>query len=229
MKLQVLQFMLIASLFAPTVQSQDCKAYIPHQEGTTMEITSYDKKGKSTGIVKQEITKIEFIEGSTKYFMNQVVYDEKGEEQISTEVVFKCKDNVFYLDMNNYIPQESLEAYQNMDLKITASEIDIPANLSPGQKLNDGNVTIDISGDMPMNLSMRIDIVNRKVLALESVTTPAGIFDCVKISQDVISKFGFTVTLNSIEWYAVGVGAVKSETYKKGKLIGSTALTKFSK
>jgi len=72
-------------------------------------------------------------------------------------------------------------------------------------------------------------VKNRQVGNRETLTTPAGKFDCIKIKQDVVTKTGFTVTIETVQWYAEGVGVVKSESYRKDKLIGYSELTKLEK
>jgi hypothetical protein len=77
---------------------------------------------------------------------------------------------------------------------------------------------------------MYVNLSNRKCAAIESVTTPAGTFECYKITQDVEAKAIVKVLATDITWLAEGVGVVKSESYdKKGKLMGSSQLTKFEK
>lgn len=212
-----------------TVQSQTCKAYIPYQEGTKLEITSYDKKGKITGIDKQELTKVSESGNTTSFVMHHSNCDKKGEELFNGDLKYKCKDNVFYVDMSGFVNSEQMQAYKDMDVKVTMDEIDIPADLSVGQKLKDGSVKMDISGNSPVNLSFVVNVENRKVEAKESVTTEAGTFDCVKISQDIITKSMMSFKISSVEWYAEGVGVVKTETYRKGKLMGSSKLTKLER
>ena len=73
-------------------------------------------------------------------------------------------------------------------------------------------------------------ITNRKVEAIETITTAAGTFDCVKISYDVESKMMFTIKAKGAEWYALETGLVKSESYDaKGKLTGSQELVKLKR
>ena len=79
-----------------------------------------------------------------------------------------------------------------------------------------------------MNITMNIS--NRKVDAVESITTPAGTFECYKISYDVAMKMMMNMKSKGVEWYAKGVGLVKNETYSSdGKLLGSNVLTAFKK
>jgi len=62
------------------------------------------------------------------------------------------------------------------------------------------------------------------------VTTPAGTFDCIKMTQDTDVKAIFKMKAKTTTWYTKGVGMVKTENYdKNGKVESSTVLTKFEK
>jgi len=79
-------------------------------------------------------------------------------------------------------------------------------------------------------MNMTISITNRKVEAVENVTTPAGTFECYKISYDIATKMMINVKMKGTEWYAKNVGLVKSESYNNdGKLMGSNLLTGLTK
>jgi hypothetical protein len=82
----------------------------------------------------------------------------------------------------------------------------------------------------PINMKMSVNTTNRQVEGRETVTTPAGTYDCVVISWDHESKMGIKVSGSAKQWLAEGVGMVKQENYnKKGKLAGYMELTAFSK
>ncbi|MCG8579089.1 MAG: DUF3108 domain-containing protein [Bacteroidales bacterium] len=209
--------------------AQDCKAYIPYEEGTVTEITNYDKKGKSTGVVTQTVTAVEHKGNNTTFSVHQVVGDPKSKDEIiETDITFKCIDGTFYIDMSGYLDQKQMEAYEGMEVKLSMDEINIPSSYKVGEQLKDGYIRMEITGG-PMPINMTVSVENRKILAEEKVTTPAGTFDCVKISQDVVTKAFVSMTISSVEWYAEGVGIVKSETHRKGKLMGYSELTKFKK
>jgi len=77
---------------------------------------------------------------------------------------------------------------------------------------------------------MTVNVSNRKVEAVESLTTPAGTFECYKISYDVATKMMINVKTKGVEWFSKGVGMVKSETYDSaGKLLGSNVLASVKK
>lgn len=211
------------------IHAQDCKVYLPHEKGTKLELTSYDKKGNEEGKVLQELTAVEEKDDGTHFTMHQKSIDAKGKLIFETDAKYKCIDNTFYLDMNSFVNKEQMKAYEDMDVKVEMDEIDIPSSYTVGQMLKDGMIKVNISSDSPVNLSFTIELKNRKVEAEEDVTTKAGTFKCVKISQDIVTKSFMSITMQSIEWYADGVGAVKTETYKKGKLLGYTELTAITK
>ncbi|PCH68769.1 MAG: hypothetical protein COC06_08925 [Bacteroidales bacterium] len=118
--------------------------------------------------------------------------DPKSSEEIIKQdtISFRCKDNVFYIDMDRYLNQQQIEGFNNMEVKITTEDLIYPPKLSPGMKLNDGSISLEIATGV-MNMNMTTNIVNRKVEAHENITTPAGTFKCCKISEDVKSKMGF--------------------------------------
>ena len=61
-------------------------------------------------------------------------------------------------------------------------------------------------------MNMVVKIYDRKVEALEEITTPAGIFSCYKMTSTIETKTMFTMVAKSNEWMARKVGPVKSET-----------------
>lgn len=94
----------------------------------------------------------------------------------------------------------------------------LPAGMSPGQQLKDASFTLEMTSPIPV--TMTSNITNRKVDAIEQVTTPAGTFECVKVSYDTFSKVAFIKTEGrTVEWYTPNIGIVRSEYYdKKGRV-----------
>ena len=223
--------LILLSLTLPVLaQAVACNAYMPSETGTVMEQTMYNKKGKVIGTNVMELVLVEQKDEETHFKVHQQSLDKKGNVTYETDLGYKCVDDTFYIDMSSFMNGEAMGAYSEMDLSVTMEEIDIPVNAQPGQKLKDGNLQMKMSGGMPFNMTIKVDVLNRKVEAVESITTPAGTFDCVKISQDIVTKMMMTVKAHSVDWYARGVGVVRTESYnKKGKLTGYTELTRLEK
>lgn len=212
--------------------AQECTIYIPNTIGTELHYEMTNHKGKVLGSYTQKLLSIKNKGGETIYSMLQTTMDANSKDKIfmSDTITFRCKGNEFYIDMEKYLNQKQMEAFQNMEVKVTTEDLIYPPNLKPGQTLKDGSITISIEGGV-MNMNMTTNIVNRKVEAHESIETPAGNFKCYKLSEDVLSKTGFVnVTLHNVMWLSKDIGTVRSESYnKKGKLTGITQLVKIVK
>lgn len=202
-----------------------CNAYYPFEEGVKFEITNYNKKGKKEGVVNYEVTNIE----DNVATMKTIIYDAKGKEITTTSYKITCEGNKISIDFKSLMKQDMFKQYKDMEMDITGTNIELPNDLQVGQSLKDANMNmaIDMAG---MKMNMSIDMLNRKVNKKESITTPAGTFDCFALSYDSEMKMGMKMTFNFKEWIAEGVGVVRNESYNKsGKLMGYSELTSISK
>ncbi|MBE2206244.1 MAG: hypothetical protein IAE84_01600, partial [Saprospiraceae bacterium] len=83
---------------------------------------------------------------------------------------------------------------------------------------NPGGVTI---------MTLRFDITDRKVVAKETITVPAGTFDCYKITYTFTTKTILSKAFSVTSWHNEKAGVVRSETYdKKGVLESRSELSK---
>ncbi|MEP5339239.1 MAG: hypothetical protein ABJL44_07375 [Algibacter sp.] len=219
--------LLVCFLFISTsvIGQNACKAYYPFEEGAKFEITSFNKKGKKESIVNYEVTKIDNNVATIK----TIVFDEKGKEITTTSYQITCDGHSISIDFKSMMNSEMFKQYKDMDMEITGNNIELPNDLQVGQSLKDANLNMALDmGGMKMNMTM--DMINRTVNSKESVTTPAGTFDCYALSYTTEMKMGMKMTFNFKEWIAKGVGVVRSETYSKnGKLTGYSELTSFTK
>lgn len=230
-KLMIYAFLLSSSLLVKqNLKSQDCEFYFPVEKGTKVEMTDYDKKGKVTGVGTSTV--IEKLQvGAAQEVKVAVEYKATGTDKpFTSEYSVKCENGEFYINMNNFLDKNALAGYQNMDITVDAEQMTLPSKLTAGQVLGNGRVTAKIASSGVNLMTMNTLITNRKVEGFESVTTPAGTFDCVKITYDLEAKVMFKVNMSCKQWYAKNVGAVKTENYdKKGKLESSQMITKISK
>jgi hypothetical protein len=230
MKKSIIFLLMITFIFSINLKAQTCE-FFPLNEGSILVTKNYDKKDKLTSWNKQTILKKENLSNGVAVLISVEGYDTKTDTAISkSELKYECKDNVLYVDMNSFIAPGSLAAYQDMDMKINSDNISMPANMKTNDVLDNGNVDVKVSSNGVQILNMVIAISNRKVLAIENLTTPAGTFECYKISSDVETKMIFTANASVIEWYSKEVGMVRSETYdKNGKLSSYSVLETLTK
>lgn len=202
-----------------------CSKYYPMQEGAEFQITVYDKKDKPSGVLDYIVKD---VSGDTATFFFEM-RDEKGKLLASSEYGVTCKEDGVSIDFNSLITPGMLEQYKDMEVEMTGTDLELPNNLSPGQTLPDADFLMNIKMS-PINMKMSSRFFNRKVAEKESLTTPAGTFDCHVITYDQESKMGIKFTGSSKQWLAEGIGMVKQESYnKKGELMGMSVLTKFKK
>lgn len=227
--MKIIKLLLLTLLFSGTIVAQDCSAVLFLQEGTTLEYSDYDKKGKIIGTATH-ITKSLNKEGNKNTAEIEMNYNDKKEKSnYNTTYSASCENGLISVDMQRFFDSSKLSNYQDSDLKIeiNGDVLEFPVNMNEGDTLNDGTISIGISKDSFTIITLVTDITNRKILASESITTSAGTFSCNKVSYSFESKFGILkIRGTAKEWYNDNKVLVKSESYnKKGKLIGSTVLT----
>jgi len=211
----------IAALIA-----QDCPMYYPDKENTQMEYKQYDKKGGLAGSSIQKITGIKKTANSTEVEVSAEHFDAKGKSLGTANLIARCEGGVFYIDMSNYMNQGSMEGYEDMEMTVEGGNLEMPSNMKAGDILPNGNMKMSFASGGMTVMNITIAITNRKVEAVENLTTPAGTFECYKISYDIATKMMINVKMKGIEWYTKNVGMVKSESYNNdGKLQGSTVLS----
>ncbi|MEM8567682.1 MAG: hypothetical protein AAGF85_14570 [Bacteroidota bacterium] len=199
-----------------------CNPYFDLQEGSKWEITNYSGKGKFQGKQQSEIKTLETGSNGWKATMATKIYDKKNKIIYDKDVDMACDNGVVTLDLTRLIPDEQLQTFKDMNMQVEMDNIEVPEKLETGMILDNGSVTI--SGDLPM--TMTVTITDRKVEGIETITTPAGSFECYKISYNVGTKMLTNMKSTGVDFIAEGVGMVRNETYSKsGKLIGYSELT----
>ncbi len=216
----------ISLLISASLKAQNCEAYIPTKVGQKLMFQTSNKKGKIQSYYSQELLSKKDKDGGTAYEIIQISYDTSKKRKITNQdtLEFLCKDNTFYIDMNTFLNEEQMKAYDESQITIDFKNISYPANLKPGMTLDDGYVKAEINAGIP--IVFKTDITNRKAESYETITTLAGNFETIKVSQDVSAKFGFiTVKMHTVNWVKKNIGNVKSESYDKNdNLISVTEL-----
>lgn len=220
----------VVVLFGINLSAQNCAAFVPEETGVSYKYSNADAKGKIDSYHMRTLLEITNEDDATTYTVLSQSFDAKkqDEETYRDTMNFKCINGEFIVDMEQYIDRQQMEEQEENEeitINISVDEITIPSNLSVGQKLKEGNVTVEFVGG-PIVITNITKITNREVTAHEEITTPAGTFKCYKIEQDISNKMGFiTVQMHSIDWVTEGTGTIRSESYnKKGKLQGVTEL-----
>ncbi len=203
-----------------------CNEYPPLKEGTLWEWTMYDKKGKEAGKTIQEVTAFSETADGYELTLNVQHQDKKGEKSPPMEMTMACRNGAIYVDMKNFVPAEYLSGEDGeVTIKVEGDNLSYPVDMKAGDLLPDASIKVSLNEMMNMTINIR----NRKVEGQETITTPAGTFDSYVISQTTKTKMVVTMAFDSKDWYVPGIGSVRSESYKKGKLQSYSLLTRFDK
>lgn len=214
-----------------TMFSQDCSKFYPFSEGTTMEITSYEKNQKVSAIIEYTVENVSNVSGSEVATMNTVIKDKKGKLIMETGYEISCSNDKVSIDFKSMMNPQVMQQFKDMETEVTGTNLVLPNNLSVGQTLPDASVDIKMSMS-GINMNIATNTTNREVIGKESITTPAGTFDCYVITYttEIAMSMGVNQSSSAKEWIAEGVGMVKHEDYnKKGKLTNSSLLTALTK
>ena len=227
---KILFILFLATYLAPVALAQ-CDKLFDYKEGTSWEWSYYDKKGKFSSKTIQKVEEYKDLSNGFAVTLSVVNSDNKGEQMPPQSLDMTCKDGTIYFDMKKFVPDDYLkDSEEGMAIDIKGENLEMPITMKPGDVLKDASVTMKIgSGDSPVNINMTVSIYDRKVEGEETLNTPAGEFDCSIISQTIKTKTIVSIEMGSKEWYSPGVGVIKSESYRKGKMTGYSILTKFKK
>ena len=190
-----------------------------------MKISNFNNKDKLTGTTEIIINERREIEGGVAIQMTQNYIDEK-ENAFSSEMNVECINGIIFFDMQDFMDPNVMVGYEGMEMEVSADKLPFPADALPGDQLEDGVISMVVRDEGVKVITMVVQVYDRKLEAKENIETPAGTFDCMKISYKILSQFGFTkATISMVEWFNTDVGTVRSESYnKKGKLTGYSEL-----
>jgi hypothetical protein len=230
MKRKVFPFlvMMVIILAGMSSYAQQC-GYYPVKKGAVLGYQSLDEKGKLLNSSRITMLDMEQTGAASVYKVKAEYWDDKNKPQPSREYSMKCINGEFSIDMQSMIDPKSFEGFKDMELTFTGNDITYPASMSPGLTLPDASMTMAASSGGMTLMKMTINVTNRKVVGIESVTVPAGTFECFKITYDLETKLGFKINTSAVQWMNRGAGSVKTESYDKNKkLVGSTVLKEFT-
>ena len=230
-KQHVLSYLLV--LFSvPLIAQNNCSTFYPMIEGASYQYNMYSKKDKLEGTTNYLVAKVDDNGGNTTATMRVSYSDAKGKNTFDSDYGITCVGDGIKIDFKSLFPTQMQQQYEemNVDMEVTGNDIQLPNKLSVGQSLEDANIDVNMSMS-GIKMKIAVNTTDRTVIAKESVTTPAGTFDCYVISANITSKAMMSnIKMSDKLWLCEGVGIVKQESYsKKGKLESRMVLTSFSK
>lgn len=206
-----------------TIIGQNWDRFFSTTKGDSFTYTVYDQDGdvEAKYVCKnKEVEGADLSDASVLYeyqFWNgdgEPLFD-KDNGMMDMKITLNSEGTTSYMD-----DMSKSMAIQDI---ITMGDIStLPSDIKVGAVIPDSKINVKVK-----NVGATFSIEDRKVLAKESVTTPAGTFECYKMDEMQYNKVLLsTKTYHITTWYAKNIGCVKQMVYdKKGRLVRSFELT----
>jgi hypothetical protein len=200
-----------------TLFCQDCSNYYYLQNNKTIEMTISNKNGKEAGKMTYTISDSKKSGAVVTATINSEFVDTKGKTITKGTNNVKCENGVMQMDMKVFIPAAQQEQMKSGTANASDVFLEYPANMNVGDQLKNGQLNMDYESAGGLKSSIEISITERKVEGKESVTTPAGTWECYKITSNNkitsrIAGIGIPINMTVTEWFAPGFGVVKTES-----------------
>jgi hypothetical protein len=213
----------VAAFFDAAAQS--CKDYLLLKNNRKVEMTIYSKRGKEDGKQVWNVSNLKTSGKTTTATINSEFFDGKGKSINKAVNEVQCTGGALQMNLKMMLSEAQLKQMNNATATATGEFLEYPASIKEGDVLKDGSLKIDYNMDGGMKASMELTITERTVGSKESITSPAGTWECFKITsnQKIVSKIGgigIPMKMSVTEWFAPGAGVIKTESK-----FGSTLIT----
>lgn len=223
----VLGILLLGVLGTSSISAQACDAFFPMANNNAFEITYYNHKDKVQSVVYTTLTQKESSANRIVCTADAKISDGKGKEVSNSTYDMTCDNGEFRMDMRSMGNTAQMAGIENMEVTVESTDLIFPTQLTVGLELPDAdmNLKAGMNGMTIMNLVVKV--TNRKVTGEETITVPAGSFNCFIVEEDTETKMmGMNVKTHSKVWYSKGAGMIRTESYKDGKLDSYGVLSK---
>ena len=226
MKVKVLYTALI-SLFAGTVMAQDCTFFFPQAEGTVWVRKGYDAKGNLQTVMSYKVDDVETLPTGMEVEADYVYTNPSGTVVNKGDVKAYCQNGEFFMDSQETLSSPGLVSEMSTNVDLTENFINYPNPYAAdfdkdNVYFDEASVKIYDKKDRKNRKDM--SIYDREFIKIESITTPAGTFDCAKVKYKLATrspKSKETLTGYGYEWYSPNVGLVRTEQFDKNNVLQS--------
>ena len=169
----------------------------------------------------------------------------KSRPTTTSSNTIKCTGSALQLDMKLMLPEGPPTRFSNAQVSGDGGILEYPLRMKTGDTLKSANMVLSTnnnnggpggpsgppSGPPPppnpfgQGSTLTMWVYGRKVVGQDTVSTSGGSWKCVKISYKEkvsfkVGPFPTNINIEGTEWYAPGIGIVKTQTDH-----GSTAIT----
>ena len=231
-KYALLCLLFTASIITTRLQAQKCMG-VNVKTGMGFEMATYNAKDKPTGKIVYTIKDVSTDNGATVMSMEMQSFDAKDKPQMTNSYKCTCKGNDLMVDMTSMLAGQENPMFKDAKMTFTSNDLVYSETYAVGAALKDASLKGQGVMGGGMNLNYDMVMKNRKVTGQENITVPAGTFNAYKITSDMTVNTKTIVNISfdfqTVSFRAPGVlWDVRTETYRKDKLLSYSVLTKLN-
>ncbi|RYZ54634.1 MAG: hypothetical protein EOP49_04645 [Sphingobacteriales bacterium] len=229
-----LYFLFCGLVLHLAVNAQACDSYYFMVANSTVEQSHFDDKGKLTLRTEFKVSEVKPADNGSQATVGQTMYDKKNKVISESKANVRCDGDNLYIDMKFSMPAGPVAPKGEVSASSNSVYLPYPRSMKVGDKLDDARFSMSIDQGSIMQ-DVELFIRNRKAEGEETITTPAGTWQCIRISYDMemitrAAGIRIPVRMKGVEWYAPGFGVVKTMSMNKnGKPAGTSEITAIRK
>lgn len=193
-----------------------------------------DARGKALGTVRNRVVSLgteQREQGKkaaltvTTVLLKSGTYDTRNKLLHQQDLTFRCRQDTSFTDGTAELDPEKLNSFRDRRFAAEPTPLAWPNQPTVGSGLPAGGITVQVSSSAVDIAKVQGLVRNRRITGTETITTPAGTFQCYKVEAEretaTIARADIAMrTVNRVvDYYAPNVGLVKTEVYdKKGRL-----------
>lgn len=195
--------------------------YTLFRKGSVAEYTIY-QNGKQSQFfggptyVQQVVVDEKIENGLLVSYVQQLLFNKKHEPSKGINAKFKSYYYPTEIDTaGNFHLTHDISRDFIMLSKRNGYAMFVPGKIGVGNRLNCSTIIDDAKNLFGGTVKAKAEYKDFMVVGEESVTTPAGTFNCIKLTGKVIETIAGTISYNYTWWLARGIGFVKYEIRKE--------------
>lgn len=209
------------------------------KKGAVLQYESMNDHGKVDGQFQMKVENIT-NKGTSTIAGISATLSSPHFDDLQYQMNYICDRDMIYLDIASLMKammennpelknKTTQNALKNTEINFNEGFASFPKKMHPGMKLEDLNFSFKTKS-MNAEIGFNSIVDNRQVVTKETVKTPAGTFECLKIrstthtTMHVMGIKQKTPTTTDYMWFAPGIGMIKQETHQNGKITTSMRL-----
>jgi hypothetical protein len=186
---------------------QNCQGYYLLQPNKTVVITTLTPKKK-----EEKARDVYYMNDSSGNLLHKTVvlsWKSWNSKERKNTFTVKCVNGIFMTEITSFIRFEEEPEHKGIF-------VEYPEGMKIADELGSVEAYIDVKKNVAFS-RVFISIKKRKVQAKETISTPAGKWDCFRIDSKIYVAYligaNYTGHTSKVsEWFAPGFGVVKTES-----------------